>query len=177
MEIYELLKTDHEKVKDLLNQLLSLEDDDVGGRRHFVTEIRNALVPHSRAEESVFYNSLRGLDSARSMVMHSYKEHLEAENLLRMLQVEDSTHLSWRSTAEKLKEALDHHISEEEGLLFEKARNAFTPQEAQMMGAAFEKLKPAIKEQGLAGTTWDLIANLMPPRFSDAFRKSSTPHL
>jgi hemerythrin superfamily protein len=174
MAIYELLKADHDKVKGLLNELLSLQDDDSEGRKRLVQQIRDDLIPHSRAEESVFYNSLRTVDSAKDMAMHAYKEHMEAETLLRMLQVEDKTNMSWRSTAQKLKEALSHHISEEEGHMFEKARNSFTAEEAQMMGDAFQKLKPEIREEGLMGTTWDMIANMMPPRFSDNFRKS--PH-
>lgn len=172
MAIYELLKADHEKVKGLLNELLSLQDDDSEGRKRLVQQIRDDLIPHSRAEESVFYNSLRTVDSAKDMAMHAYKEHMEAETLLRMLQVQDKTNMSWRGTAQKLKDALTHHISEEEGHMFEKARNSFTAEEAQMMGDAFQKLKPEIREEGLMGTTWDMIANMMPPRFSDNFRKS-----
>lgn len=174
MEIYELLKTDHDKVKGLLNELLSLSDSDSEGRERLVKEIRDDLIPHSRAEESVFYNSLRTVDSAKEIAMHGYKEHMEAETLLRMLQLEDKTNMSWKGTAQKLKEALEHHIQEEEGLMFEKARNNFSSEEAQMMGAAFEKMKPEIKEEGLMGTTWDMIANLMPPRLSDSFRKNQS---
>ena len=77
MEIYDVLKDDHEKVKELLSQLLSLADDDEGGRNHIVTEVRDALIPHSRAEESVFYNSLRTLNKTHDIAIHAFKEHME----------------------------------------------------------------------------------------------------
>ncbi|WP_413587486.1 hemerythrin domain-containing protein [Bdellovibrio sp. HCB274] len=175
MEIYDLLKEDHEKVKGLLNALLGLRDDDDDTRKRLVAQIRDDLIPHARAEESVFYNSLRSVDSSKDLAMHGYKEHLEAEGLLRLLQVEDKTNMSWRKTAEKLRDALLHHISEEEGRMFEVARNNFSAEEATMMGDAFQKMKPEIKEEGLMGTTWDMIANMMPPRFTDSFRNSQSP--
>ena len=162
--------TDHDKVKGLLTELLTLRDDDHETRKSLVEQIRDALIPHSRAEESVFYNSLRTIKNAKDEAMHGYKEHMEAETLLRILQVEDKTHMDWKETASKLKEALEHHIQEEETTMFNLARANFTAEEAQQMGAAFEKLKPEIKEQTIVGTTWDMVANLMPTRFSNNFR-------
>lgn len=176
MIIYDALKKDHETVKTLLNELIALPDKNEERRAELVDKIRDELVPHSRAEESVFYNTLRELKTTSDVAMHGYKEHMEAEALLRLLQVKDKTNLDWKDTAKKLKTALEHHIQEEEGLMFELARNNFTNEEAVMMGEAFEKLKPEIKEQSILGTTWEMIANLMPSRFSDTFRKSERPH-
>jgi hemerythrin superfamily protein len=170
MLIYDALKKDHDEVKGLLSQLLSLSEDDDDGREMLVKQIRDALIPHSRAEESVFYNSLRLFDSAKDEAMHGYKEHMEAEGLLRMLQIRDKIDAEWRETARKLKAALEHHIADEEGPIFSKAKGLFTLEEAEMMGQSFENLKPGIKEEGIVKTTWDMVANLMPPRFKGRFQ-------
>jgi hemerythrin superfamily protein len=169
MKIYDALKKDHEEVKELFADLLSLRDDDVEERKDIVKQIRDALIPHSRAEEAVFYNSIRAIDSGKSEVMHSYNEHMMAETLLRALQLETKVGAGWRSTAEKLREALDHHIQEEETKLFSAGRRLFTDDEAEMMGNAFENMKPEIREEGLLGTTVDMVKNLMPPRLKDKF--------
>ena len=87
MEIYEALKSDHEELKGLLNDLIALKDDD-DYRYVLIEEIRNALVPHSRAEESVFYNTLRAVNADKKLVFHGYQEHMEAETLLRRTEVE-----------------------------------------------------------------------------------------
>lgn len=174
MLIYDALKKDHEEVKSLLNQLISLADDDSAGRKVLLGQIRDALIPHSRAEESVFYNSLRMIDSAKSLVMHSYKDHLEAETLLRTLQLKDKIDADWKATALDLQRALNDHILQEETDVFTAAQALFTPQEATMMAEAFEELKPRVKEEGFVGTTLDMIGNLMPPRFSSVFKKSDT---
>ncbi|UYL07700.1 hemerythrin domain-containing protein [Bdellovibrio sp. SKB1291214] len=175
MIIYEALKNDHDKVKALLNQLVNLSEDDDQTRSELVTMIRDELVPHSRAEEAVFYNTLREFKPTSDIAMHGYKEHMEAESLLRILQLKDIASLDWKDTALKLKEALEHHVEEEEGLMFEVAKKNFTEEEALMMGEAFERMKPEIKDETIIATTWEMVANLMPNRFTNAFRKSNTP--
>jgi len=170
MLIYEALKKDHDTVRQLLNELVQLGEKDEDRRHSLVDQIRDELIPHARAEESVFYNSLRAIDSAKDIIMHSYQEHMEAETLLRTLQVKDKIDVDWKTTAQKLKKALEHHIHEEEGKIFTVARQLFTEEEARMMGEAFEQLKPEVKEEGFLRTTLDMVANLMPPRFAASIR-------
>lgn len=166
MTIYEALKKDHDKVKVLLNELIALTDDSAPQRRgELVAAIRDELIPHSRAEEAVFYNCLRAVNSAKDIVMDGYSEHMEAEALLRTLQVEDKIDLKWKSTAEKLLKALTHHIQEEETKVFNVAQQLFTEEEAEIMAEAFEKLKPDVKKEGIVRTTLEMVTNMLPQRF------------
>lgn len=169
MEIYDLLRQDHTEVKSMLNDLIKLDQNDEY-RFILMQEIKNALIPHSRAEESVFYNAIRAVDADKSVVAHSYQEHLEAETMLRTLLVKDKTNLDWRSTAKKLQQALEHHISEEEGRVFAEARKIFTPQEAESIGQAFEKLKPTFVGDGVVKNTIDIVINMLPPRLANGIR-------
>ncbi len=176
MEIYEALKKDHVKVKQILHEMLAIPDTDDANRTRLVQMLRDELIPHARAEEAIFYNSLRTAASGKDLAMHGYREHLEAEGLLRMLQAQDKVNMDWKNTASKLLSALEHHIQEEEGNMFNEARKNFSAEEAQMMGSAFEKLKPEIREETILGTTWDMVANMMPPRFTDSFKNSRSSH-
>jgi 5-formyltetrahydrofolate cyclo-ligase len=119
----------------------------------------------------VFYNTLRLIDESKPLAMHGYKDHMEAEGLLRLLQTMDKLDLAWKPTARKLKSALDKHIAEEENEIFQKARELFTETDAIAMAKTFKAMKSEIQAEGLMGTTLDMLANLMPPRFSDKFRK------
>ncbi len=175
MEIYEALKKDHVELKQLLNDLIALRDGD-DYRYVLVEEIRNALVPHSRAEESVFYNTLRAVNADKKLVFHGYQEHMEAEGLLRTLQVMDKMNMGWRAVATKLLAAVTHHIQEEETEIFAEARNAFTSEEATAMCVAFEELKPKVMQEGFLGTTADMVMNLMPPRLADSIRNFGSGH-
>lgn len=172
MQIYDVLKADHEYVLAQVGQLIDMNEDASHARRKELVEmIRDALVPHSRAEEAVLYNSLREIPDARGLVAHSYQEHLEAETLLRTLQLAEKVDAGWRATAQKLQSALQHHIHTEEGEVFDAAKRVFTAEESETMAEAFSRLKPEIQEEGLMTTTAELVANLMPPRFAGAFRR------
>ena len=167
MKIYDALKKDHVKVLSLLDELISLGEKDKG-RELLVQEIRDELIPHSRAEEKLFYNSIRALDADSGKVMHSFAEHFAAETLLRSLQVGEKVNVNWKKTAKALREALSNHIREEETELFALAQKVLTDQEAEQIGLAFERLKPEIKEEGFMKTSLDMVANLMPPRLNKA---------
>ncbi len=169
MEIYEALKSDHEELKGLLNDLIALKDDD-DYRFVLIEEIRNALVPHARAEESVFYNTLRAVNADKKLVFHGYQEHMEAETLLRTLQVMDKMNMGWRPVAQKLLDAVSHHIAEEETSIFAEARSAFSSEEATAMAEAFNELKPKVMEEGFLKNTADMVLNMMPPRLADSIR-------
>lgn len=171
MIIYESLKKDHEKVTELLRSLVETVQTDHKERGALLRQIRDELIPHARAEEAIFYNSLREIDAAKELVAEAYWEHLEAEGLLRSLQTMDAVDLNWRRGAEKLKEITERHIIDEETATFDVAKTYFLDQEAEMMGEAFEKLKVQIREGGLLKNMVDLIANMMPERFRGGLRK------
>lgn len=175
MQIYDLLKKDHREIRELLHELIALQDAD-DYRFILIEEIRNALIPHSRAEESVFYNTIRAVDADKSLTLHAYREHIEAEALLRALQLKEKANFDWRSTAKKLLVALEKHIEEEENYIFVEARNFFSREEAEMMGDAFEKLKPEFVGGGMVKNALDIVVNMMPPRLSDKLRNFGAHH-
>lgn len=171
MTIYEELKQDHRDVLALCDRLIQSADATMEQRNQLIAQIRDALIPHSRAEEAVFYNSIREANEGKAVVAHAYSEHMMAETLLRALQVEGKVNVGWRQTAQKLRDALAHHIEEEETEIFAEAEKVFSAQEAEQIGSAFVQLKPAIKEQSIVGTSLDLVANLMPGRFVATFKR------
>lgn len=170
MDIYQNLKKDHETVKSLINELLTLNENDEY-RHTLIERIATELVPHARAEEAVFYNTLRTSDADTGIVMHSFKEHMEAEGLLRTLQAKDKTVGDWKKTARKFKEELEHHIQEEETKVFSLARNLLTTEEADQIGNAFLKFKAEYQGQGAIKNTADMILNLLPARFANKVNK------
>lgn len=175
MQIYELLKEDHAKVKRLLNELVNL-DEKSKERSALIVKIRDELIPHARAEEAVFYNALRTYPAAKEVMRHVYKEHIQAEAMLKALQAGDKLNVGWKKTAMKLKEALEHHIKEEEHQVFPVAKRLLTNDEAARIGDAFEAMKSKVKDESFIETTIDLFANLLPPRFMKSFLKEKVEH-
>lgn len=170
MLIYDALKKDHDKLKPLLAELIEVAKADKSTRDRVIEQIRDELIPHARAEEAVFYNSLREIDDTRDLVVHGYTEHAEAEAMLRGLQAMEVVNADWTKLATKLKEAIEHHIRDEEGEIFSAAKQVLAVEEAQMMAQAFEQMKPEIREGSFVQNTLDLIANVMPLRFAQPLR-------
>lgn len=170
MQIYEALRKDHVKVKELMDRLVSLSEGQEDLAKELTAQVEAELIPHARAEESVFYNSLRSIDAAKDLVWHGYEEHMEAEALLRTLQAANAVDADFRTTARKLRSALNHHIEEEEGKIFNAAHQLLTMEEAEMMGEAFEEMKPEVRSGSVLQSTLDLVANMMPVRFAAPLR-------
>ncbi|HMN67544.1 MAG TPA: hemerythrin domain-containing protein [Bdellovibrionales bacterium] len=170
MRIYDALVSDHEKVKGLLVQLVNLQTGDEKKRDKIIEKIEDDLIPHARAEEAVFYNSIRAVNAAKDLVWHGYAEHMEAESLLHTLKGAAAIDVGWRKTALKLQEALLHHIQEEEEEIIPVAKRLFTDEEAKAMGDAFAEMKPQVLDGGFIQSSLDLIANLMPPRLAAPLR-------
>lgn len=171
MDIYHSLRDDHDTIIQLLNDLMLVPQRDDPRADAIIENIREELISHARAEEVVFYNSLRSVKRYEDLVRHGYADHVEIESLLRLLQVKGKADRDWKKTADRLKVLFEQHVAEEEGEFFEAARNAFSDQEAEDMGRVFEEIKPKIREKGLGETTLDLLGNMMPPSLSERFRK------
>lgn len=173
MTIYEELKTDHKKVLGLLDQLVAAEQADLKMKKKLVQQIADELIPHARAEEAVLYNSIREVPGGSDVIGHAYREHMEAETILRSLQVAEAVNFDWVNGAKSLKKALSHHIDDEEGKVFTAAKQMFSNEEAVAMAEVFTKLKPMIKKQSFVGTSIDALVNMMPNRLRSAFGKFS----
>jgi hemerythrin-like domain-containing protein len=170
MLIYDALKKDHDTLKPLLERLVNSADADAPTRKKLIEQIRDELIPHARAEEAVFYNSLRTIDGAKELVAHGYTEHMEAEAMLRTLQAMEMVDANWTKVAKKLKDGIEHHIEEEEGKIFTAAKQVLAEEEAEVMADVFETMKPEIREGGFVSNTMEMIVNMMPVRFSEPLR-------
>ena len=170
MTIYEALKKDHRKLEGLLERLVHSADADDATRTSLIAQIRDELIPHSRAEEAVFYNSLATIDEAKGLIRNGYAEHMEAETLLRTLQGLDAVGVEWTTVAKKLRDVILHHIEEEEGEIFTAAQQLLAEEEVIMMAEAFEEMKPQIRDGGFVSNALDLVANMMPLRFATPLR-------
>jgi hemerythrin superfamily protein len=177
MNIYDALSKDHRQFEALLDLLLMASKSSDEQWKSSLDELRRGVIAHAHAEEAVFYNALREIEQTKDLVMHSYGEHAKAESEIRGLGAAKLIDVTWTSLAEKLSKDLRHHIQEEESRVFGAARRVFTDQEAEQMGAAFERMKTEMAKDGdsLLASTIDLIANLLPPRLVEGFRKNLPP--
>lgn len=149
MDIYEILKKDHRLVKELLKKLEKTDESSGDVRIELLTELKENLLPHSRAEEQVLYEALKDCDvkEADEKAFEGYEEHAVADHLIQELEATQTEDKRWGALMVVLKENLEHHIEEEEGEFFKKAREAFDSDTAKEMATNFVSLKEIFSEE------------------------------
>ena len=141
--IYEILKADHKVVKTLLKRLDDTSETNYKERLTLLKSLKEALVPHARAEEQVFYESLKEskVKEAQDLAFEGYEEHAVADHLFDEIESTATKDKRWGALMSVLKEAIEHHIEQEEGNMFKKAQKSFDKDMAEIMGAEFIALK------------------------------------
>ena len=134
MDAIALLKADHDKVKKLLNELETTTERGVKTRSELFATIKGELTVHEIIEEEIFYPELKAHPKARDIVLEGFEEHHVVDVLMGELEQLDVTDESWGAKAIVMKENIEHHIEEEEGEMFAKARQVFDRDELNDLG-------------------------------------------
>jgi hypothetical protein len=74
-------------------------------------------------------------------VLEGYQEHHIADVLTRELHALATDDERWGAKFKVLKESLEHHIQEEEGDMFRKARGIFSREDLRALGARMTQMK------------------------------------
>lgn len=144
MDAFALLKADHEKVAEILSSIEETTERAIKGREELFTRLKKELDLHALIEEEIFYPALEDTDTARDITLEAYEEHRLAKQLLEELASQPKDTEEWTAKFKVLKENIEHHVEEEEGEMFKKARQALSDEEIKDLGAQLEKAK----EQG-----------------------------
>lgn len=151
MNALTLLKTDHRKMRTLLDQLESTTERGIKTREELFAQIKGELMVHEAIEEEIFYPELKAHPKAKDIVLEGFQEHHVVDLLmgeLEALPVDDET---WGAKALVMKENVEHHMEEEEGDMFTKAEQVFDPAELADLGQRMaERKQSAAAEIGLS---------------------------
>ena len=134
MDAITLLREDHRKLKALLRELEPTTERAVKTRAELFARIKVDLTAHEIVEEEVFYPTLKQHPRAKEIVLEGYEEHDVVDTLmgeLDAMSVEDET---WGPKAKVMIENIEHHIEEEEGDMFVKARQVMDRNELRELG-------------------------------------------
>lgn len=141
MSIYDELKHDHEEVKQMLEELCELSAR--AGRRKAVLfeKFKAEMIAHSRVEEKVFYDALKGKKEGKEEALEGYEEHHLVDVMLREMSRLDVGDERWKAKLKVLKENIEHHIEEEEKEIFDTAEDILSDEEAEEIGERFRAEK------------------------------------
>ena len=147
MDAITLLKTDHDKVKKLLNELETTTERGVKTRSELFATIKGELTVHEAIEEEIFYPELKAHPKAKDVVLEGFQEHHVVDLLMGELESLDVSDEAWGAKAIVMKENIEHHIEEEEGEMFKTARSVFDKAELEDLGARMEQRKRTAKQE------------------------------
>ncbi len=136
MTIFDALRDDHDRQRDLVERLLDTEGDS-DDRRAVFEELKVELEAHAGAEERFFYNPLIEHDLTQDKARHSVAEHKELDDFIEQLDEYDMSAPQWLATAHDLAHRLTHHLDEEEHEVFQMAGKALTETEKDELAASY----------------------------------------
>jgi hemerythrin superfamily protein len=140
MDALELLKEDHQKVKQLFNEAEEAEGDSKK-RKQLFDQIDTELEIHTYIEETVFYPAMEQHDELKEMVAEAREEHEEVKTLLEEMESLAADDEAFDSKLQLLIENVEHHAEEEEEEMFPKAREILDERALEQLGKELEAAK------------------------------------
>jgi len=144
-DILDTLKKEHDEVKALLSKLQDAES--ASERKSLVKQIKQALVPHTKAEQKVVYDAVIALRDKKLQTdgEEGYIEHdLASKTLQQLDKCASATSPEHRALAKVLKELVEHHIQEEEKNIWDDVEEHFSDEEREQMNRAFLAAKQKV---------------------------------
>jgi hemerythrin-like domain-containing protein len=147
MNAFQLLKEDHQKVNGIFQQLEPTTERAEKTRTELFAKLSEELDVHARVEETIFYPAIKQAAETREIVLEGFEEHHVVKLLLKELEAVPVDTEQWTAKLKVLQENVEHHVEEEEGEMFQKARQVLSEEEINRLGAQMEEEKKRLKEQ------------------------------
>ncbi len=145
MDALKLLKRDHDEMKELLSTLDDTSESAKATREKLFEKAKRQLAIHETIEEEILYPAFKRQAKLKDIVLEGYQEHHVVDLViaeLNELEVDDET---WSAKLSVAKENVEHHIKEEEGEMFKKARMLFDIKELEALGEQLEARKKELE--------------------------------
>jgi hemerythrin-like domain-containing protein len=140
MEATKLLKEQHAEVKQMFKEFEAATTQ--RRKQELFDKVADALAAHSTIEEKIFYPSVY-VGSLKEKLKEAVEEHLAAKRIIADLLRLSPEDEQFDAKMAVLKEAIEHHVEEEEGELFPQVKKNFDPSELAAMG---ERMEMVFKE-------------------------------
>lgn len=147
MNAFQLLKEDHKTVSGIFQQLEPTTERAEKTRTELFAKLKEELDIHARIEETIFYPAIKQAAETREIVLEGFEEHHVVKMLLKELEAMPVDTEEWAAKLKVLQENVEHHVEEEEGEMFQKARQVIDEEQINELGTRMEELKMQLKQQ------------------------------
>lgn len=139
MQIFEALRIDHDKQRELIGQLTDTEGNSEQ-RQLLYKQLKQQLFDHAVAEERYFYVPLLKDDMTQEKSRHSIAEHHQLDEFIEQLDSTPMDSPQWLKIAKDLQHKLLHHLEEEERQIFQLAGKVLTSAEKKELAEHYRNL-------------------------------------
>ena len=152
MDIFELIKADHRKVEELFSQIE--KSNSSKQLDQYFKQLYKELNVHAQVEELTFYPSMRNHEDTEKLVDEAEEEHTEVKVILEQMKSMDSTSAEFKEKISQLKDAVQHHVQEEENEVFPQVRQSMNEEELKQLVTEFQEVKTTLQDQMSAASRW-----------------------
>lgn len=139
-EIFERLKQDHDRHRELLDRLLETHGETPERETLFVA-LTKELKAHAAAEEQALYSTMMRKPPTTGETRHSVAEHQEIEEALNDLAATDMSEGAWLAKFKAFDHRYRHHIDEEEDEHFPDFASYLDEEDMEYMRSVFDRRK------------------------------------
>lgn len=147
MDALQLLKGDHEKVKRMLDELDATTERAEKTRTETFERLKHDLTIHETIEEEFLYPALEEFAKTKDITLEAFEEHHVVDQIVAELEATAVSDETWGAKLTVMKENLEHHIEEEEGEMFPKARQVMDADELLDLGDKMAARKKELAEE------------------------------
>jgi len=139
MKATDILRNDHQKIRDILDELKSEPERSEA----VLAEIRDSLKAHTECEEQIFYPAMKKVNAEQ--VRKNLQEHDGIETALNELMESDPESMeTYDDFLDNLEEKVLEHVEEEEGTFFPEAEEQIGSR-LEELGSQIERFKEELK--------------------------------
>lgn len=146
MDIFQLLKQDHDKVEGLFEKLSDTTDRASKTRERLCSQIASELLLHAEVEERHFYPALKRHSETKEFVSEAVKEHKQVERMIHKIEKMSVDDSGFMQAIQELQQMVEHHVHEEEDEIFPAAKDALSDEERRTILQNIQEMKKKEKK-------------------------------
>lgn len=144
MDIYSYLKKDHKKVADLFEKVVASRSD--VSRKKLLEEIKSELTIHADTEQVTFYKALETAPETSEEIEMAEGEHDEIRDYIKKIGKLPLGSDKWLICLGEFKHCVSHHVEEEETVVFPRAKQVLSAEQAEALAVEMDNLKQSKSE-------------------------------
>jgi hemerythrin superfamily protein len=143
MDIYEIIKRDHNNLRELGSQIINAADTRT--QNEMYSEYRSVLKSHAKSEERYFYIALLADDKSQEEARHSISEHHDIDELIEKIDNSEPGTDEWKSNFWNLYKMVTHHLDEEEKDIFQVAHEVLSERQKDDLAIRYDEMLIELK--------------------------------